>query len=67
MRLEAGIKEIAVDARIALLASQLRSFHGDSVDRILVATAMEHDAVLLTADERLLERKQGLRSLDAGR
>lgn len=65
--LEAGIKEVVVDAPIAMLASQLRGFHGDPVDRILAATAMEHDAVLLTADEALLGWTSGLRSLDARR
>lgn len=65
--LEAGINELVVDAPIALLASQLRGFHGDPVDRLLVATAVEHDALLLTADERLLDWKQGPRTLDARR
>jgi PIN domain nuclease of toxin-antitoxin system len=65
--LEAGIKELVIDAPIAMLASQLRAFHGDPIDRILVATAMEHDAVLVTADQVILGWRTGLRSLDAGR
>jgi PIN domain nuclease of toxin-antitoxin system len=28
-------------------------FHGDPVDRLIYATAVEHDALLITADERL--------------
>jgi PIN domain nuclease of toxin-antitoxin system len=28
-------------------------FHGDPVDRLIYATAIEHDAQLVTADERL--------------
>lgn len=30
-------------------------FHGDPIDRIIYATAVEHDAQLITADERLRE------------
>ncbi len=65
--LEAGIKELVIDAPIAMLASQLRGFHGDPIDRILVATAMEHEAVLVTADEIILGWGDGLRSFDARR
>jgi PIN domain nuclease of toxin-antitoxin system len=35
-------------------------FHGDPFDRLIYATAVEHDAKLVSADERL-------RQLDAGR
>lgn len=28
-------------------------FHGDPIDRLIYATAVEHDALLVTADERL--------------
>ena len=65
--LGAGIKELVIDAPIAMLASQLRGFHGDPIDRILAATAMEHDGVLLTADEVILGWGAGLRSFDARR
>jgi len=30
-------------------------FHGDPIDRLIYATAVEHDARLVTADERLRE------------
>lgn len=30
-----------------------RDFHGDPVDRLIYATAVEHDVRLVTADERL--------------
>ena len=30
-------------------------FHGDPIDRLIYATAVEHDALLVTADERLRE------------
>ena len=29
------------------------TFHGDPADRIIVATALEHNAVVLTADEKI--------------
>ena len=28
-------------------------FHGDPIDRLIYATAVEHDALFVTADERL--------------
>jgi len=52
--LEAGIKELSIDVPIALLAARLRSFNGDPVDRLLVATGMQCGASLMTADEALL-------------
>lgn len=30
-----------------------QTFHGDPIDRLIYATALEHDARLVTADERL--------------
>lgn len=30
-----------------------QEFHGDPIDRLIYATAVEHDARLITADERL--------------
>jgi PIN domain nuclease of toxin-antitoxin system len=30
-----------------------QEFHGDPIDRLIYATAIEHDAQLVTADERL--------------
>jgi PIN domain nuclease of toxin-antitoxin system len=49
-----------VRALPATVAASLRAgsldpdeFHGDPVDRLIYATAVEHDAQLITADERL--------------
>jgi PIN domain nuclease of toxin-antitoxin system len=49
-----------VSALPTTLAASLRAgsldpeeFHGDPVDRLIYATAIEHDAQLVTADERL--------------
>jgi PIN domain nuclease of toxin-antitoxin system len=40
---------------IALRAGSLdpTEFHGDPIDRLIYATAVEHDAQLISADERL--------------
>jgi PIN domain nuclease of toxin-antitoxin system len=46
---------LPTSASIALAAGSLdpEGFHGDPMDRLIYATAVEHDAHLLTADERL--------------
>ena len=63
--LRMGVHEFPVDGEIAILAARLRSFHGDPADRIIVATALAHDATLVTADEALLEWRHGPRLVDA--
>lgn len=52
-----GIRALAPTVPIALRAGQLNpaEFHGDPIDRLIYATAVEHDARLLTADRRLRE------------
>jgi len=52
--LRAGLIEIPLRGTTAIRAGQLRMFHGDPADRIIVATAMENDATLMTADEKIL-------------
>jgi PIN domain nuclease of toxin-antitoxin system len=49
-----GVESLPVDAEIAIDAAQLR-FGGDPFDRIIYATAVAKDAVLVTRDERLRE------------
>lgn len=46
---------LPASASIALSAGSLdpQGFHGDPMDRLIYATAVEHDARLVTADERL--------------
>ena len=63
--LYAGIREIPLDGRIALLASSLESEHHDPVDRFIIATALHHEAVLITADKVLLEWGPDLKRHDA--
>jgi PIN domain nuclease of toxin-antitoxin system len=38
---------------VAVASAQLGEFHGDPADRMIVATALTHGAVLVTKDERI--------------
>ena len=62
-----GVREIGLSAEIAMAAVELENMHSDPADRIIVATALVHDAVLLTADRSILEWPGGLRRRDARR
>lgn len=66
-RLDAGLAEIAVDGAVAVRAAGLGGLPGDPVDRLIVATALERGAALLTADERLLAWNHTLERHDARR
>jgi PIN domain nuclease of toxin-antitoxin system len=44
---------VAPDANIILEALNLKWDHKDPVDRIIAATALEHDASLVTADKEM--------------
>lgn len=50
-----GLMEIPVDGEIGMTAVQLEQLHGDPADRIIVATALSREALLITADRKLLE------------
>ncbi len=63
--LSSSIREIGVDGTIAILAAKLRAFHGDPADRLISATALEHEAALVTADETLLGWRGGVKLVDA--
>jgi PIN domain nuclease of toxin-antitoxin system len=49
------VRALAPTVSASLRAGQLdpNEFHGDPIDRLIYATAFEHDAQLVTADERL--------------
>jgi len=49
------VRAVAPTVSTALRAGSLdpSEFHGDPVDRLIYATAVEHDAQLISADERL--------------
>jgi PIN domain nuclease of toxin-antitoxin system len=64
-QLQAGLVEISVDGSIGIGAAALAAFHGDPADRIIVATALAHSALLVTADEKILAWKGPLKTLNA--
>jgi len=62
--LGAGIVEVAVDGKIAIASTQL-AMHADPADRIIVATALDRHATLVTADAKILAMGAGPACLDA--
>jgi PIN domain nuclease of toxin-antitoxin system len=65
--LSLGVREIGLSAEIAMTAVELEDLHGDPLDRIVVATALVEEAVLLTADRQILEWPGRMRRQDARR
>jgi PIN domain nuclease of toxin-antitoxin system len=63
--LQAGLLEIPVDGRIALLSTQLDLPHRDPADRMIAATATQRHAQLLTADQKILGWENALPRQDA--
>jgi PIN domain nuclease of toxin-antitoxin system len=63
--LDSGINEVPLTGDIAIVAGNLEGLHGDPADRFIVATAITHDATLMTADESLLEWRHKLRRQNA--
>jgi PIN domain nuclease of toxin-antitoxin system len=63
--LDVGLTELQVTGDIGITAVELREFHPDPVDRLIVATASLRRARLLTADERILAWDGPLHSIDA--
>lgn len=62
---DAGVKDVALDGRIALAAVDLDWDHRDPADRFIVATAIQLNATLLTADEKILAWRGALTRVDA--
>lgn len=52
--LQSGLQELPLRSETAIRAAQLHSFHGDPADRMIVATALENGATLVTADTKIL-------------
>jgi PIN domain nuclease of toxin-antitoxin system len=65
LTLRAGIGELALTGEIAIVAGELDGLHSDPADRFIAATAIVHDAVLMTADEKLLRWRHPLRRQNA--
>jgi PIN domain nuclease of toxin-antitoxin system len=60
-----GASELPLTGAAAILAGELESLHGDPADRFIAASAIIHDATLLTADEKLLDWRHPLRRHNA--
>lgn len=63
--LDLGIRELPLSGAIGVAAVGLSGLRGDPADRIIVATALAHDATLITADETLLHWPGPLKTHDA--
>ncbi len=63
--LAVGIRELPLTGEIAILAAELEELNGDPADRIIAATAIVHDATLMTADNRLLQWRHRLKRQNA--
>ncbi len=50
-----GVIEFPLRGDTAILAGRLQRLHGDPADRIIVATAIDHSATLITADKKILD------------
>ena len=61
--LNSGFAELSTDGKVALAAASLKEFLGDPVDRLISATALNHGARLVTADDRLLGHR-GLKTIN---
>jgi len=63
--LSEGVTELPLTGEIAIIAAELDGLHGDPADRFIAATAIAHEATLVTADERLLRWRHSLRRHNA--
>jgi PIN domain nuclease of toxin-antitoxin system len=61
----AGAIELPLDGNVAVRALDLSGLHDDPADRFIVATALVHEAALVTADERLLDWRHAVERHDA--
>lgn len=52
--LQRGVIELPLGGATCIAAAQLKDFHADPADRLIVATVQELGATLLTADEKIL-------------
>ena len=60
-----GVIELPLTGEIAILAGELENLHADPADRFIAATAIAHNAMLVTADERLLRWRHPVRRQNA--
>ena len=62
---KANVVIVGVGGTGAILAAELESLTGDPADRIIAATAIAHDATLMTADDNLLRWRHQLKRQNA--
>lgn len=65
-----GVNIAPLEPEISIESMRLPGgFHGDPADRLIVATARHHDAVLLTVDRAILDYSKAgyIKALDAAR
>lgn len=60
-----GLQEIPLYGGMAIRGGELKNFHGDPADRMIVATALETSATLATADDRILSWRKLARKINA--
>jgi PIN domain nuclease of toxin-antitoxin system len=60
-----GAAELPLTGEIAILAGELDGLHADPADRFIAATAIAHNATLVTADDRLLQWRHSVRRHNA--
>ena len=65
--LAGGLRECPVTGNIGIQAANLKDFHGDPADRLIVATAIHENAILATADEAITAWDGPVRCLDPRR
>ncbi len=63
----AGVRAVPLDGEVAVAAAELDGFHQDPADRLIVATARDEGARLLTSDRQILTWPGALDRADARR
>jgi PIN domain nuclease of toxin-antitoxin system len=65
MVIAAGTREVPLDGRIAVAAVELPELQKGPADRLIVATALDGGARLVTSDARILAWPGSLACIDA--
>ena len=61
------VVELPLTGAIAIHSVELGNLHGDPADRFIIATALIHEAILMTADRALLRWRHPLKRHDASK
>jgi len=63
--LDNGLQEVPLSGDSAIQAGSLSNFHGDPADRMIVSTAINMGATLVTADKKILTWEGQLSRINA--